>query len=459
MTHRTAGPSAQCGEGGTGLSRGHSLSTQLFFDVLRSLLAAAAVFLVLSWGGDWLLTQTVYGENFTLQMTERKFEHLQEYVMEEEVTPENLRPLDIWCGRGSQIYLVIYENGRLIYDSFYTSQGQTPVEDYSPELESPEREFALELSDGTQTRAFLYFYASSAYYYGTIFLSALGAFVAFSLCFITLIHRKLRYIQQLKKELDILAGGDLSYEVTVRGNDELGELADGIDQMRRSIVAHQAAEERMRLANSELVTAMSHDLRTPLTSLLAYLELMERGKYEDQEQLAHFIRRSLEKTLQIKSMADKLFEYVLVYSSEWAPPDLEGRDGDELLQHLLGEYAFSLENHGFTVRQSFSPLEGQLQVNLELLRRMFDNLYGNVLKYADGNYPVELAYWREDGRAHISISNHISPQRDKRQSTNIGLNTCGKILRCHGGSFSYQEQGECFQVEVVLPLVRKEETC
>ena len=434
------------------MSKRHSLGAQLFFDVLRSLLAAAAVFLVLFWGGDWLLTRTVYGESFTLQVTKQKFERLQEYVMEKEVTPENLRPLDIWCGRGNQIYLVIYENDRLIYESFYTSQGQPPVEDYTPEMESPEREFALELSDGTQTRAFLYVYAGAAYYYGTIFLSGLGAFVTFSLCFITLIHRKLRYIQQLKKELDILAGGDLSYEVTVRGNDELGELADGIDQMRRSIVAHQAAEERMRLANSELVTAMSHDLRTPLTSLLAYLELMERGKYENQEQLAHFIRRSLEKTLQIKSMADKLFEYALVYSSEWAAPCLEYRDGDELLQHLLGEYAFSLENHGFMVRQNFSPLQGQLQVNLELLRRMFDNLYSNLLKYADPAQPVELAYWREGDQAHISLSNRVSPQRDKRQSTNIGLNTCGKILRCHGGSFSYQEQGGYFRVEVILPL-------
>ncbi|MGO5023132.1 HAMP domain-containing sensor histidine kinase [Lawsonibacter sp. LCP25S3_G6] len=434
------------------MSKRHSLGVQLFFDVLRSLLAAAAVFLVLFWGGDWLLTRTVYGESFTLQVTKQKFERLQEYVMEKEVTPENLRPLDIWCGRGNQIYLVIYENDRLIYESFYTSQGQPPVEDYTPEMESPEREFALKLSDGTQTRAFLYVYAGEAYYYGTIFLSALGAFVTFSLCFIALIHRKLRYIQQLKKELDILAGGDLSYEVTVRGNDELGELADGIDQMRRSIAAHQAAEERMRLANSELVTAMSHDLRTPLTSLLAYLELMERGKYENQEQLSHFIRRSLEKTLQIKSMADKLFEYVLVYSSEWAAPCLEHRDGDELLQHLLGEYAFSLENHGFVVQQNFSPLQGQLQVNLELLRRMFDNLYSNLLKYADPAQPVELAYWRDGDKAHISLSNRVSPHRDKRQSTNIGLNTCGKILRCHGGSFSYREQGERFQVEVILPM-------
>ena len=96
------------------MSKGHSLSAQLFFVVLRSLLAAAGVFLIFFWGGNWMLDWTVYGESFTLKATQRKFERLQEYVMEKEVTPENLRPLDIWCGRGDQIYLVIYENDRLI---------------------------------------------------------------------------------------------------------------------------------------------------------------------------------------------------------------------------------------------------------------------------------------------------------------------------------------------------------
>lgn len=439
------------------MSRGHSLSTQLFFDVLRSLLAAAVVFFVLFGTGMWLLTRTIYGENFMDRVTDQKFEKLQDYVLKEQVTPENLRPLDIWCGRGDKIYLILFREEKLLYESYYTSLQQAPAEVYDPDLEDPEREYALELSDGTQTRAFLYYYAGDAYYYGTIFLSGLGAFLVFSVWFISSAHRKLRYIQQLKGELDILAGGDLSYQVTVRGDDELGELASGIDQMRRSIVAHQAAEERMRLANSELVTAMSHDLRTPLTSLLAYLELMERGKYENEEQLAHFIRRSLEKTLQIKSMADKLFEYFLVYSSEWAPPGMESREGDELLQHLLGEYAFSLESHGFQVRQDFVPLEGRLQVNLELLRRMFDNLYANLIKYADASHPIEISYRRVGEHACITLSNRISPQRDQRQSTNIGLNTCVKILRCHGGSFSCREQGELFQVEVCLPLCREEE--
>lgn len=440
------------------MSRGHSLSTQLFFDVLRSLVAGVGVFVLLFWVGNCLLDRTVYGYDFTQKMSQRQFERLQEFVQEEEVTPDNLRPLDIWCGRGDKVYLVLYrEDGRLLYESFYTSQGQAPEEMYDPDLEDPDQEYMLELNDGTRTRAFLYYYVGDAYYYWTAVLAGLGAFLVFSLCFISFVHRKLRYVQQLKQELDILAGGDLSYQVTVRGNDELGVLAEGIDQMRRSIVAHRASEARMRLANSELVTAMSHDLRTPLTSLLAYLELMERGKYENQEQLAYFIRRSLEKTMQIKSMADKLFEYFFVYSSEWAPPDLERRDADELFQHLLGEYAFSLESHGFSVKQEFGQLGGQIEINLELLRRAFDNLYSNLLKYADASSPVEISYRREGEQIRLTLRNRISPSRDKMESTNIGLGTCAKILSCHGGSFSCGEEGDFFHTEIVLPLIPEQE--
>ena len=108
----------------------------------------------------------------------------------------------------------------------------------------------------------------------------------------------------------------------------------------------------MRLANSELVTAMSHDLRTPLTSLLAYLELMERGKYENQEQLAYFIRRSLEKTMQIKSMADKLFEYFFVYSSEWAPQTWSGETPTSCFSTCWGSTPFLWKVTGFRSSRS-----------------------------------------------------------------------------------------------------------
>ena len=252
--------------------------------------------------------------------------------------------------------------------------------------------------------------------------------------------------------MDILAGGDLSYRVTVAGEDELSELASGIDQMRLSILEHQRSEDAMRSANSQLVTAMSHDLRTPLTSLLGYLELMERGKYEDDGQLRHFISRSREKALRIKEMADKLVEYFLVYSSEWEKPGLETVAADEVLRHFWSEYAFSLESAGFTVRTDFGAPDGTMQVNIDLLRRAFDNLYSNLLKYADPAQPIEIGYRQEEGRIALTVVNHVSPRRDAKESTNIGLGTCRRILEYHGGSFSAKEANGVFRAALSLPL-------
>ena len=88
------------------------------------------------------------------------------------------------------------------------------------------------------------------------------------------------YENQEIEERVILIGVETREEDdTEESLDELSELARGIDQMRRSIIKHQEVEQQIRKANAELITSMSHDLRTPLTSLLAFLEIIERKKY------------------------------------------------------------------------------------------------------------------------------------------------------------------------------------
>lgn len=431
------------------------LKLKLLVSVLLSLAAGAAAFCLVYLAGNKLLDETVYTEPFMERMADKQFSKLEDYIDDENVTPEHLRPLDIWCSRGDQVYLAIYIDKKILYESDTTSQGSLNTEEYDPKEENPKQEYNLILSDGTKTRAFLYYFTSEAFYYWSIVLSGIAAFFVFSLCFIFFVHRKLQYIERLKAELDILAGGNLNYQVTVKGKDELSELACGIDEMRRSIAAHQEDEEKMRTANSELVTAMSHDLRTPLTSLLAYLELLERGKYQDEEQLHHFISRSLEKTFQIKSMADKLFEYFLVYSSEWERPVREVVDADQLFQQMWSEYEFSLESRDFTVACNFTQLQGNLRADIELLRRAFDNLYSNLLKYADPDLPIDLTYRREGDTVLLAVSNSILEQKNERESTNIGLNTCRQIIGYHGGSFSAEREGNRFSVTITLPLENK----
>ena len=289
-----------------------SLSAQLLCGVLVSALAAAAVFGICYGMGNLLLSRTVYGKPFLDRLSQQRFGSLQEYVTTEGITANSIHQINVWCGRDDRVYLTIYQGDRLIYESPFAGLDTVDAENYNPAFENPDKEHALILADGMPTRAYLYYFDGEILYFWIAALSGVAAFFVFSTCFVAFVNRKLRYIKQLKGELDILAGGDLSYPVQVTYEDELGELASGIDQMRRSILAHQKAEEEIRAANSQLVTAMSHDLRTPLTSLLAYLEMLNRGKYDSPEQMGHFLKKSLEQTLRIKSMADQLFEYFLV---------------------------------------------------------------------------------------------------------------------------------------------------
>ena len=460
-----------------------SLKVQLFVGIVISMTAAVIVFFIFYFFGNVLVDRTFYSEAFTDKMASRQFKRLQSYVLQENITTNKLNQLNAWCNRGEGIYLAIYNDDILIYmsptainqefsaDDPEQSESEHPASD----MQNLEREFTLVLSDGITTQAFLYYYAGDAYYYLMIGMAGLLAFAVFSLCFITLVNRKLRYIQKLKNELDILAGGNLEYPVTVKGQDELGMLASGIDEMRRSILNHQIAEAEIRSANSQLVTAMSHDLRTPLTSLLVFLELLDMDKVSDEDQKRHLIRQSHAKALSIKSMADKLFEYFLVYTTEWEEPVMEMQNADELMSQFWMEYTFALEKQNFTVETDFHELNGSLMVNIELLRRAFDNLYANLVKYADIEKPVSIAYQRESNQIHLSVANMVPDQqyrknnknsglmdislRDtgasqvkRKESTNIGLNTCKRIIRMHKGTFLTSEENHCFCVDIHLPL-------
>ena len=149
----------------------------------------------------------------------------------------------------------------------------------------------------------------------------------------------------------------------------------------------------------------------------------------------------------------KLFEYFLVYTSEWEQPEMEAQNADEVLGQFWQEYAFALESRGFTVHTDFGELRGTIEVNLELLRRAFDNLYANLVKYAEPSEPIDIRYIRSEDQVALTIRNAISPLRDRRESTNIGLNTCRRILKMHHGSFDTAEADEAFTTEIRLPLI------
>lgn len=455
MTLRTTIRFALYGERGIELSKyiSKSLQRQLFLSTLISLTVAIIIFSISFFSGNALLDKTVYGHSFAKRMAEQQFSKLQNYVEQEEITLNNLQRLNAWCNRGEKVYLTIYNEYTIVYNSMYSSrnQNQLNIDNFAPDMEDPNSEYMLTLYDGLKVRTFLYYYAGDAFYFWMTVVSGMFAFVAFLVCFVLFISKKITYITRLKAELDILAGGKLDYSVTVKGKDEIGELAQGIDQMRCSILKHQETENQMRNANSELITAMSHDLRTPLTSLLAYLEIIERKKYKDEQQMDELIRKSVGQTMRIKQMADKLFTYFLAHATEWESTDMEIVDADELFAQILGDYAYALESKGMNVETDFAQTGAKISVNTELLQRVLDNIYSNLLKYADKKSTISIVYKRTEQGINLSISNTIDTTKVKFESTNIGLIICQRIIEFHKGNIIAEKNGNKFDISFSIP--------
>ena len=165
----------------------------------------------------------------------------------------------------------------------------------------------FEFSDGVALVS-LYGYFDQWIYNASLIGEMILSVAVLGLVFICLIRRKINYILQLEEEIKVLETGGLNFPITVKGHDELTSLADSLNQMRLALSENMKIEAAAVKSNYDLVIAISHDLRTPLTSLILYLDLIHDRKYKNEEELNAYLEKSRRKVLQIKQMTDQLFE-------------------------------------------------------------------------------------------------------------------------------------------------------
>ena len=266
--------------------------------------------------------------------------------------------------------------------------------------------------------------------------------------------RLTRRVILLSQETAAVGAGDLTAPITLRGEDELSTLAEDIDGMRSAIIERMGNEKRAWEANSELITAMSHDIRTPMTALIGYLELL--NSYDDlpPEDRKRYLSSAHGKALDLKDLTDELFKYFLVFGRSELEMNMEGYDAHLLLMQLLGEAQFDLSDVGFTV-QHF-PFSGEASVHADAayLKRVVDNLVSNIKKYADPASPVVMLEEWQNGQLSVTFSNTISPVLNPADSTKIGLRTCEKIMSSMRGRFETRREGDHFAAEFTLPAIQ-----
>ncbi len=260
-------------------------------------------------------------------------------------------------------------------------------------------------------------------------------------------------IRLLSDAVNTVSHGDLDHEIVPLRRDEISRLAADVETMRTAILQRARSEQSALQANSDLITALSHDIRNPLTALIGYLELIDMDRDALPETDREYLRTSLEKSYRIRDLTNELFRYFLVFGREAEAADFERYDAQMLLWQMLGEVAEDLISNGFLVKSIPLQTECMICTDVGLLKRVVDNLVSNVQKYADPDREVCISADALDGRVVVRIRNSIAPaQPGAVESNRIGLRTCEAIMKLLHGEFrTAAEDGE-FLAEFCLPM-------
>lgn len=395
-----------------------------------------------------LLMDKLNEESYYEQQVSDSLESLQQFISDNQITEENMELLYAWVQKEHDIYVMFYKDVDALLGPY------TSLEDGNDTNINYNRidYYDVTLTDGTKIKAEMDFYISPHYFYVVDIIGFAVGSIVFILVLYLLIYQKIRYINRLEQELKILGSGNLEYPMTIKGNDEITSLAEGIEDLKNGILDQQLMKDEAEKANAELVTAMSHDLRTPLTSLIGYLELLHMHRYEDEEQLAKYLEHCREKAFQMKKMSDRLFEYFLVYGRRDNHYQFCMTPCENLLEDLCNSQFFDWQEQGGCLSCKIGKISGQVRIDSEYLQRVMDNLLSNLKKYGDIRYPLEIEASEQEHMLNISLKNHILKQESEKESTQIGLRTCRKIMEEHQGSFCWKTEGVCFIIEMKLPI-------
>lgn len=290
-------------------------------------------------------------------------------------------------------------------------------------------------------------------YYSLAFvISALCAIFLFAFILLQLMRKRIYYVVRLRDEIEILKAGDLEQEVTVTGKDELTQIAEGMNSMRRNVLAKIQAEKEVITANHELITAMSHDLRTPLTRQIGYLEILHLKKYKEQEELEEYIEKARNNAFIMKNTTDKLFRYFLAFGEQEMAEKQTEVDGKALLNTVLKEQIAYIISQGFVV--SFEEIAEQFRMTIdsEEFARIFDNIFHNMKKYASPDVPVYITHIRQKNEFVLTIQNGIREDTSLVESTKVGLKIVEKIMKSIGGSMEVLNDGQFFVTQLVFSV-------
>lgn len=427
----------------------YGLRARFTISLTASAMFCALVFLALYFLTNMFLADYFKQSGFTETHIRRQGESLQDYISENGISSANLDELKRWEYKQPLILLEIYSGDKCIYSSFYEGS-EKKIFKYIADYKDEEHSISIRLAD-TRVSAILYSDFTYQYYVIGTVVPAIFALVLFILLFLLSNRKLIGYICRLNEEVQILEGGNLEYQVSVEGNDEITDLAKSMNRMRESFQQQMETEQALHRANKQLITEMSHDLRTPLTGIMLYLEILRSHRYTSEDELQDYLEKIDAKAHHMKQMSDHLFQYSLEYSkggSKLYMKKMQDAFGD-----TLESFRDELWERGFSLVFELNWAPCFIQVNDEYIRRIFENIASNAVKYAEPSATITVSTLDTFPYCGISVLNACASSRLQEAGSGIGIESIRSMMREMNGVCAVEHTETAFEISLLFPTI------
>lgn len=276
----------------------------------------------------------------------------------------------------------------------------------------------------------------------------------FSVTFMILQEPYIRYISRISEAVQNISEGNLNTVIDVIGDDEFSSMAANLNHMAADIKKLMEKERESERTKNELITNVAHDLRTPLTSIIGYLELLAGNQQVPADMQHKYIEIAYGKSRRLQKLIEDLFGFTKLNCGKIAM-HVGQIDIVKLLGQLVEEAYPNFVEKGLSYDLQSNVPAKIINADGNLLARLFDNLIGNAIKYGADGKRVLVKIHAEGETVTVSVTNYgyVIPTDElplifnkfyrveqsrcsSTGGTGLGLAIAKEIVDMHGGTIS-----------------------
>lgn len=309
------------------------------------------------------------------------------------------------------------------------------------------------------------------YYIGTNIALLVTIFLAILIALIYIIFNAKSFndVEILVEHIDQIYSGNLEYKSTMRKKSLLYDSSKKLENIGEGLqksVEHQIKNEKMKM---DLITNVSHDLKTPLTSIISYIDLLSKEKNISEEE-RDYIRILAQKSDSLKNIVADLFDLAKVTSGN-SEIELEEIDMHKLIIQTLADMEDKIDSSKYTIKTVLPDLPAYVLSDGKKMYRVFQNIIDNALKYSLVGTRIFIVSEIVNNKVNISIKNTASYEMnftedeilerfsrgDKSRTTEgngLGLSIAQSFTQACGGQFKILIDGDQFKVNISFDIVK-----